>query len=45
MRTGVIATQDGTRLAYVLNLAADLIQQGQLEERVRQLEAQIRGES
>ena len=41
MRTGKIATQDGTRLAFVLATIARIIEGSEHEQRIAQLEAWI----
>ncbi len=40
MKSGQIPTQDGSRLAYVLNLLRTAIETGELEKRINQLEQQ-----
>jgi len=40
MKAGQIATADGTKLAYVLNLLRQAIETGQLEQRIEALEQQ-----
>lgn len=42
-KAGVIATQDATRLCYLLTAIATMIRDGELEDRVRALENQITG--
>ena len=37
-RTGKIETQEATRLTYILNALAKIIESSELEERVRKLE-------
>jgi len=43
MRNREIETSDGSKLAYVLQQTADLIERGQLESRVRLLEDKLEG--
>lgn len=40
-KAGVMATQDATRLCYLLTSIATMIRDGELEDRVRALESQI----
>jgi hypothetical protein len=42
MKRGKIATQDGTRLAYVLAQVGKLIEAGELEKRIEALEIVLR---
>lgn len=42
MRAGRIHTADGSKLAYVLSLHADLVERGQLEARLTELEERER---
>jgi hypothetical protein len=44
VRKGEVPVSEGTRFAYLLNVIADLVERGELEERLRRIELQLKAD-